>query len=173
MHGRRSQTKHVILHSSWCDDWCDSAWFSTSGISANRFNLFTTIMKSFSFLCITFILLESSLAFQSASSSPSQWTSLNMVVASTTLDSTVFDAMTSTSEQQTKTQILQLGAALDRGQAYNPTSGDYYKECKLPRSTHLHYSTSIYRQLRLSSLKHLSTLPLNFQTIHVFGTNCH
>jgi len=25
-----------------------------------------------------------------------------------------------------KTQILQLGAALDRGQAYNPTSGEYY-----------------------------------------------
>jgi len=27
-----------------------------------------------------------------------------------------------------KSQILQLGAALDRGQSYNPTSGDYYKE---------------------------------------------
>jgi hypothetical protein len=27
-----------------------------------------------------------------------------------------------------KSQILQLGAALDRGQAYNPTSGDYYAE---------------------------------------------
>lgn len=27
-----------------------------------------------------------------------------------------------------KAQILQLGAALDRGQAYNPTSGDYYKD---------------------------------------------
>lgn len=38
-----------------------------------------------------------------------------------------FDTV-STSEQQTKTQILQLGAALDRGQAYNPTSGEYYKE---------------------------------------------
>ena len=25
-----------------------------------------------------------------------------------------------------KTQILQLGAALDRGQSYNPTSGEYY-----------------------------------------------
>lgn len=29
---------------------------------------------------------------------------------------------------QLKAQILQLGAALDRGQSYNPTSGDYYKE---------------------------------------------
>jgi hypothetical protein len=29
--------------------------------------------------------------------------------------------------EKLKAQILQLGAALDRGQAYNPTSGDYYK----------------------------------------------
>ena len=28
--------------------------------------------------------------------------------------------------EKLKAQILQLGAALDRGQAYNPTSGDYY-----------------------------------------------
>ena len=27
-----------------------------------------------------------------------------------------------------KTQILQLGASLDRGQAYNPTSGSYYAD---------------------------------------------
>jgi hypothetical protein len=39
----------------------------------------------------------------------------------------VFDTVAA-SEQQTKTQILQLGAALDRGQSYNPTSGEYYKE---------------------------------------------
>lgn len=30
------------------------------------------------------------------------------------------------SPEQIKAQILQLGAALDRGQAYNPTSGEYY-----------------------------------------------
>ena len=30
------------------------------------------------------------------------------------------------SKDKLKTQILQLGAALDRGQSYNPTSGDYY-----------------------------------------------
>ena len=30
------------------------------------------------------------------------------------------------SKEKLKTQILQLGAALDRGQSYNPTSGDYY-----------------------------------------------
>jgi hypothetical protein len=32
------------------------------------------------------------------------------------------------STEKTKAQILQLGAALDRGQAYNPTSGAYYEE---------------------------------------------
>lgn len=31
-----------------------------------------------------------------------------------------------TSIEQLKAQVLQLGAALDRGQAYNPTSGNYY-----------------------------------------------
>ena len=35
---------------------------------------------------------------------------------------------TSTSVDQLKFQLLQLGAALDRGQAYNPTSGLYYEE---------------------------------------------
>lgn len=30
------------------------------------------------------------------------------------------------SSEQVKAQILQLGAALDRGQSYNPTSGEYY-----------------------------------------------
>jgi hypothetical protein len=27
-----------------------------------------------------------------------------------------------------KSQVLQLAASLDRGQAYNPTSGEYYRE---------------------------------------------
>ncbi|KAL7555088.1 hypothetical protein ACHAWF_018801 [Thalassiosira exigua] len=31
-----------------------------------------------------------------------------------------------TSKEKLKAQILQLGAALDRGQSYNPTSGEYY-----------------------------------------------
>lgn len=35
---------------------------------------------------------------------------------------------TAKSLEQLKAQILQLGAALDRGQSYNPTSGEYYKE---------------------------------------------
>ena len=32
------------------------------------------------------------------------------------------------STTQAKARLLQLGASLDRGQAYNPTSGEYYKE---------------------------------------------
>jgi len=32
------------------------------------------------------------------------------------------------SVEQLKAQILQLGAALDRGQSYNPTAGEYYSE---------------------------------------------
>ena len=32
------------------------------------------------------------------------------------------------SVERLKIQLLQLGAALDRGQAYNPTSGSYYEE---------------------------------------------
>jgi hypothetical protein len=35
---------------------------------------------------------------------------------------------TTPSLEQLKIQILQLGAALDRGQSYNPTSGEYYRE---------------------------------------------
>jgi hypothetical protein len=31
-------------------------------------------------------------------------------------------------DDQLKAQILQLGATLDRGQAYNPTSGQYYRD---------------------------------------------
>lgn len=30
--------------------------------------------------------------------------------------------------ERSKAQVLQLGAALDRGQAYNPTSGPYYED---------------------------------------------
>eukprot|EP00607_Mallomonas_marina_P008231 CAMPEP_0182416870 /NCGR_PEP_ID=MMETSP1167-20130531/1247_1 /TAXON_ID=2988 /ORGANISM="Mallomonas Sp, Strain CCMP3275" /LENGTH=213 /DNA_ID=CAMNT_0024590003 /DNA_START=254 /DNA_END=892 /DNA_ORIENTATION=+ len=37
----------------------------------------------------------------------------------------VFDSF---GNSKIKGQILQLGAALDRGQAYNPTSGEYYKD---------------------------------------------
>jgi hypothetical protein len=37
----------------------------------------------------------------------------------------------SLSIEQLKVQLLQLGAALDRGQSYNPTSGSYYEESML------------------------------------------
>ena len=37
------------------------------------------------------------------------------------------DEVNELSLEQLKAQILQLGAALDRGQAYNPTSGSYYE----------------------------------------------
>lgn len=61
-----------------------------------------------------------------------------VVHASTTGESTWFggtstatdatrDAVKDLSLEQLKAQILQLGAALDRGQAYNPTSGSYYE----------------------------------------------
>lgn len=45
------------------------------------------------------------------------------------LESTAVSTFTSiaSSTDQLKSQILQLGAALDRGQSYNPTSGEYYK----------------------------------------------
>lgn len=37
------------------------------------------------------------------------------------------EAAGSASLEKTKAQVLQLGAALDRGQSYNPTSGAYYE----------------------------------------------
>lgn len=41
----------------------------------------------------------------------------------------------SVSLEKAKAQVLQLGAALDRGQSYNPTSGGYYEETmKIARS---------------------------------------
>ena len=48
------------------------------------------------------------------------------VASSDTSENASWFATDSLSISQLKAQILQLGAALDRGQAYNPTSGDYY-----------------------------------------------
>jgi len=39
-----------------------------------------------------------------------------------------FVASSKDSVSALKTQVLQLAASLDRGQAYNPTSGEYYRE---------------------------------------------
>ena len=38
----------------------------------------------------------------------------------------VVETISPPSKEKLKVQILQLGAALDRGQSYNPTSGEYY-----------------------------------------------
>jgi hypothetical protein len=50
-------------------------------------------------------------------------------VAAATTTSTWFSGAKeeTLSLDQVKAQVLQLGAALDRGQAYNPTSGSYYE----------------------------------------------
>jgi hypothetical protein len=46
-----------------------------------------------------------------------------------TLGGSVFtQAVTTADRAALKQQILQLGAALDRGQSFNPTSGEYYAE---------------------------------------------
>ena len=58
---------------------------------------------------------------------PSQTTARTKTALDVATDFGLFDSP-SVSESQLKAQILQLGAALDRGQAYNPTSGDYYSE---------------------------------------------
>ena len=47
--------------------------------------------------------------------------------AASSSSSSIFSEAPTLSLDRLKSQILQLGAALDRGQAYNPTSGDYYK----------------------------------------------
>jgi uncharacterized membrane protein YgdD (TMEM256/DUF423 family) len=54
-------------------------------------------------------------------------TTLQATAASSWFSATKMDASSRTLEQR-KAVLLQLGASLDRGQAYNPTSGDYYKD---------------------------------------------
>jgi len=61
-----------------------------------------------------------------------QTSSGSALASAVTTDSVSWFAKDSSSDEgevsveQMKAQILQLGAALDRGQAYNPTSGEYY-----------------------------------------------
>ena len=64
---------------------------------------------------------QSTLMKASISTADSWFTSASTEGSTTASTSTL-------SIDQLKVQILQLGAALDRGQAYNPTSGSYYKE---------------------------------------------
>jgi hypothetical protein len=53
-------------------------------------------------------------------------TTRNVPVMATALSTGTFTSTTPTLDQL-KFQILQLGAALDRGQSYNPTSGEQYR----------------------------------------------
>jgi len=66
--------------------------------------------------------------WKSYSSSPLRSSSTDEMIASVvdTVNTTMMSFNPEVSKL--KREILQLGAALDRGQAYNPTSGPYYKE---------------------------------------------
>jgi hypothetical protein len=66
-------------------------------------------------------------AFVAPKSSLCQSSSLSSTAASSTPASPWFTDSSNDSKSKLKTQILQLGAALDRGQSYNPTSGSYYE----------------------------------------------
>lgn len=64
---------------------------------------------------------------RSSSSSSALFSSAAAAAAAETTGNTWFaETKDEQSLEQCKAQILQLGAALDRGQAYNPTSGEYY-----------------------------------------------
>jgi hypothetical protein len=59
----------------------------------------------------------------------SAWVNPKAVASKGNALSAWFSAPTETTSLDVlKAQILQLGAALDRGQSYNPTSGEYYKD---------------------------------------------
>lgn len=60
------------------------------------------------------------------SATPTTTTTLR--TAPTSWFSSATTEATPVSLEQRKAALLQLGAALDRGQAYNPTSGEYYKD---------------------------------------------
>mmetsp|Transcript_37619 Transcript_37619/g.82387 ORF Transcript_37619/g.82387 Transcript_37619/m.82387 type:complete len:343 (+) Transcript_37619:105-1133(+) len=104
-----------------------------------------TSMHLFSFAAAVFAALAAasstsafappSSALRVSSTSPhSPSTSALSVASSTSSSSSWFPAVATVdggsskdlSAEQVKAQILQLGAALDRGQSYNPTSGEYY-----------------------------------------------
>eukprot|EP00546_Thalassionema_frauenfeldii_P000239 CAMPEP_0178931546 /NCGR_PEP_ID=MMETSP0786-20121207/21980_1 /TAXON_ID=186022 /ORGANISM="Thalassionema frauenfeldii, Strain CCMP 1798" /LENGTH=333 /DNA_ID=CAMNT_0020608455 /DNA_START=91 /DNA_END=1093 /DNA_ORIENTATION=+ len=92
--------------------------------------------KAFFFLATFSLLVTSSLAWTTSPSSSGFVSALgSSSVATDAWFSAVDDkpaaaspSTISSSIEQLKIQLLQLGAALDRGQAYNPTSGDYYQE---------------------------------------------
>ena len=95
-------------------------------------------MKFLGGLCLYFGAISRSLAWTSVGTiSTFKKTSTTKLSAEKKTTTTWFpktDALTATQQEtegsltldRLKVQILQLGAALDRGQAYNPTSGPYY-----------------------------------------------
>ena len=83
---------------------------SLPGIPVLRRQMFALLVV----LCLTFGQVN-------ALRSPSRGRSVAM-------SSSVFTQTKSRDRSTLKLQILQLGAALDRGQAYNPTSGSYYED---------------------------------------------
>jgi hypothetical protein len=74
-------------------------------------------------LFVPFVFVATVVSAWTTSNGNSQRSSIVLSAVKTALFSTE-----ATSLSQLKAQILQLGAAMDRGQSYNPTSGDYYKE---------------------------------------------
>jgi len=83
-------------------------------------------MKIFAVFALLFI---GSTAWMPSAGSNQRFSPTSLSAATTTSWFPVSAATESTASlDQLKGQILQLGAALDRGQSYNPTSGDYYKE---------------------------------------------
>ena len=86
----------------------------------------------------------------SVSSSSSSPSSLSSAVAESSAstsnwfapDTSEKDEASNLTTEQLKAQVLQLGAALDRGQAYNPTSGAYYSGVMLAAKKKIQELTS-------------------------------
>ena len=77
-------------------------------------------------LAILFALVSPASSFVQPDTATHTLTSLYSSTATELPTSPWFTNDATPSKSQLKTQILQLGAALDRGQSYNPTSGAYY-----------------------------------------------
>ena len=79
-------------------------------------------------LCVLAV-VESWSGSHTRSSNRSPATFLSSTLSSTWFSTNNDDTSTGgRNPERVKAQILQLGAALDRGQSYNPTSGSYYEE---------------------------------------------
>lgn len=91
------------------------------------------MMKIFAFLLLLVGGVSAWISSPSLGSSQ-RFTSTNSLSAAAATSTTSWFPTETLKESSTpslemlKAQILQLGAALDRGQSYNPTSGEYYKE---------------------------------------------